>query len=159
MRNATLLFLIKKSDGRITDICLAMKKRGFGTGRWNGAGGKVRDSESIQEAVIRETREEIGVPPKNLLKVAELSFSFPHNPSWDQMVHTYFSEEWSGELSESEEMKPQWFSVSEIPFREMWPDDPLWLSKALDGKLLKASFVFGEGDVIKSHKVKVVKNF
>jgi hypothetical protein len=28
MRNVSLLFLIKKTDGKISDICLAMKKRG-----------------------------------------------------------------------------------------------------------------------------------
>jgi len=39
LRNATLVFLIKKSQGEITDICLAMKKRGFGMNRWNRVGG------------------------------------------------------------------------------------------------------------------------
>ncbi len=43
MRDCTLLFLIKKNDGVITDVCLAMKKRGFGAGRWNGVGGKVTE--------------------------------------------------------------------------------------------------------------------
>jgi hypothetical protein len=36
MRNVSLLFLVKKTDGKISEICLAMKKRGFGMGRWNG---------------------------------------------------------------------------------------------------------------------------
>jgi hypothetical protein len=48
MRNATLLFLIKKSGDQISEICLAMKKRGFGVGRWNGAGGKVSQGETIE---------------------------------------------------------------------------------------------------------------
>jgi len=43
LRNATLVFLIKKSQGKITDICLAMKKRGFGMNRWNGVGEKETD--------------------------------------------------------------------------------------------------------------------
>jgi hypothetical protein len=34
-KQATLLFLIKDQK-----ILLAMKKRGFGKGRWNGVGGK-----------------------------------------------------------------------------------------------------------------------
>lgn len=58
IRQATLCLLIK--DGK---ILLAMKKRGFGVGRWNGAGGKF-DSEKDKDilgAAIRETKEEIGV--------------------------------------------------------------------------------------------------
>ena len=60
LRNATLVFLIKRIDGEIKDICLAMKKRGFGVNRWNGVGGKVDDqNETIEEAAKRETKEEI----------------------------------------------------------------------------------------------------
>ena len=61
LRNSTLVFLIKKNNGSITDICLAMKKRGFGKGRWNGVGGKVEAGETIEAAAMREAREEIGV--------------------------------------------------------------------------------------------------
>jgi hypothetical protein len=41
LRDSTLLFLVKKdATGKITEICLAMKKRGFGAGRWNGVQGQ-----------------------------------------------------------------------------------------------------------------------
>lgn len=42
----TTLCLIRKGD----HILLGMKKRGFGEGRWNGFGGKVKDNESIDES-------------------------------------------------------------------------------------------------------------
>jgi len=45
---------------------LAMKKRGFGEGKWNGAGGKIEESESSEEGATRETREEFGIIPKSL---------------------------------------------------------------------------------------------
>ena len=47
LRDATLVFLIKRSQGKISEICLAMKKRGFGMNRWNGVGGKVEKDENI----------------------------------------------------------------------------------------------------------------
>ena len=78
--------------------------------RWNGVGGKVESSETIEDAAKRETKEEIDISPKDLQKVAELSFYFPHNNTWNQLVHVYFSESWVGEISESEEMRPKWFS-------------------------------------------------
>ena len=41
-------------------VLLGMKKRGFGKGRWNGFGGKVKEGETIEEATKRETLEEAG---------------------------------------------------------------------------------------------------
>ena len=158
LRNATLVFLIKKSlKGEIKDICLAMKKRGFGMNRWNGVGGKVDDqNETIEDAAKRETKEEVGVIVKELNKVAELSFYFPHNPVWDQIVHVYFSENWDGEPRESEEMNPKWFSKDELPFQDMWSGDIFWLPEVVKGNLLKAMFKFGEKDVVLDKKVNIV---
>ncbi|HEY4475691.1 MAG TPA: 8-oxo-dGTP diphosphatase [Candidatus Paceibacterota bacterium] len=156
LRNATLVFLVKKSRGEISHICLAMKKRGFGKNRWNGVGGKVDGEETIEEAAKRETEEEIDVSAKELNKVAEISFYFPHNPAWDQMVHVYFADSWDGEPKESEEMNPKWFSINEIPFQDMWPDDIFWLPEVMKGNLLKAMFKFGENDVVQSKKINIV---
>ncbi len=54
MRHATNSFLID-SDGR---VLLSMKKRGFGVGKWNGAGGKVKEVEKVEDAAAREICEE-----------------------------------------------------------------------------------------------------
>ncbi|MBI2030953.1 NUDIX domain-containing protein, partial [Candidatus Kaiserbacteria bacterium] len=55
MKQTTLCFLVGYDR-----MCLAMKKRGFGTGKWNGVGGKVHDGETIEQAAVREVHEEIG---------------------------------------------------------------------------------------------------
>ena len=52
-----------------------------------------------------------------------MSFTFPHNTAWSQNVYVYLCDEWEGESMESEEMKPQWFSIADIPYSKMWPDD------------------------------------
>jgi len=159
MRDATLCFLIKEKEGEIAEVCLAMKKRGFGVGRWNGVGGKVGDKnkETIEEALIRETQEEIGVALSKFHKVAELTFIFAPNKDWNQVVHTYFATEWEGEPQESEEMKPQWFAAAEIPFTSMWPDDIHWLPKVLEQNFVKAAFVFGKDDIILKKKLSAKK--
>jgi len=159
LRDSTLVFLIKKSKGQIVDMCLAMKKRGFGANRWNGVGGKIEGNETIEQAAIREAKEEIGVDVKNMEKVAELSFFFPHDPSGDQMVHVYVSENWDNEPIETEEMNPKWFSCSKIPFKEMWPDDIYWLPKMIKGKPLKGMFEFGENDVVLKKRVRATRKF
>ncbi len=157
LRDVTLIFLIKKTQGEITDICLAMKRRGFGVGPWNGVGGKIDETDkTIEDGAKREAKEEVGVSVSDLKKIAELSFCFVENSAWDQLVHVYFCEKWIGEPAESEEMKPKWFSIEEIPYRNMWPDDEFWLPKVLKGDQLKATFKFGENDVILEKEVNVV---
>ena len=160
MRNSTICILTRKNGEIIEEICLAMKKRGFGKGRWNGVGGKVKENETIVEAVFREANEEIGVDisPDSLVKVAELEFRFPHNPDWDQLVHVYLAYEWTGEPTESEEMKPKWFTLESIPYQSMWPDDKHWLPLVLKGKKVKAKFVFREGDIITHSKITPVQD-
>ncbi len=153
LRDVTLLFLVKKVDNKTTEICLAMKKRGFGAGRWNGVGGKLHESETIEAAAKRETEEEIGVAVQKMKKVAELTFHFTHNPSWDQVAHVFITEEWVGEPNESGEMRPAWYAVNSIPYESMWPDDVYWLPKVLTGDYVTATFTFGEGDVILQKEV------
>ncbi len=153
MRDATLLFLIKKDSQKIVDIFLPMKKRGFGAGRYNGVGGKVEAGESIEDALKRETKEEVSVIVDKLKKSAEITFIFPHNPKFDQLVHVYLADEWIGEPKESEEMKPCWFRVIDIPYKEMWPADIFWIPRVLEGKFIRARFVLGEGDAIREQEV------
>ena len=156
MRQATLCFLVKEKEGKINEICLAMKKRGFGVGRWNGFGGKVKEDETIERAMERETEEESKVDIKSFYKVAELSFFFPHNSDWDQQVYVYLCKDWTGEPKESEEMKPQWFLTSDIPFGEMWSDNIHWLPEVIGGELLKARFVFDKADEILEKEIQKV---
>lgn len=158
LKQATLVFLIKKSDLGIQDMCLAMKKRGFGMNKWNGVGGKVESGETIEQAAIRETEEEIAVHIQDIDKVAELTFHFTHNPSWDQVVHVYLAESWNGEPTESEEMRPQWYTVDSIPYDNMWPDDKFWLPKIVQGNKLKASFTLDENDTILDQQIDIVDN-
>ena len=158
LKQATLVFLIRKSDLGIQDICLAMKKRGFGMNKWNGVGGKVESGETIEQAAIRETEEGIAVHIQDIDKVAELTFHFTHNPSWDQVVHVYLAESWSGDPTESEEMRPQWYTVDSIPYDNMWPDDKFWLPEIVQGNKLKASFTLDENDTILDQQIDIVDN-
>ncbi len=144
MQKATLIFLVEKEQGNINKICLAMKKRGFGMGKWNGAGGKVDPDESIEECAKRETEEEIRVTPNTLVSVGDITFHFPHRSEWDQQVFIFFCDSWSGDPKESEEMRPEWFATDSLPFAEMWSSDAHWLAEAIEGKQIHGSIVFGE---------------
>jgi len=137
-------------------ILLGMKKRGFGAGRWNGFGGKVDGEETIEQAAKREIEEEAGIKVEKLDKVGVIEFEFKGNPEILQ-VHIFKSDNFLGQPIESEEMKPQWFHVDEIPFKEMWPDDEHWMPLFLRGKKFRGKFIFGESDVILKQELLEVK--
>jgi len=151
----SLLFLRREDQ-----VLLAMKKRGFGEGRWNGVGGKVEAGETIESAMIRETQEEISVTPTIYEKVGDIRFDefFKGEPTL-MHVHIFVASEWEGEPVESEEMKPKWFSTTDIPYTEMWSDDPYWLPQVLDGKKISADFKLDVNDTIIDHTVVEVMSF
>ena len=144
MRNSTLCYVLRESPKR--QILLGLKKRGFGVGKLDGFGGKVEKSESIEEAAVRELFEETGVKAsvEGLEKVGELACEFPAKPEWTQMVHVFLVKEWQGWPAESEEMKPEWAEVENLPFERMWKCDRHFVPLVLKGKRVKGKLVFNE---------------
>jgi 8-oxo-dGTP diphosphatase/2-hydroxy-dATP diphosphatase len=149
------LTLVLAIDHDARRILLGMKKRGFGAGKWNGFGGKVESGETIEQAALREFTEESGATATNLEKVAVHDFQFENDMSQILRVHV-FTAQVSGEPREMEEMRPQWFDFDAVPYDQMWTDDIHWLPLVLAGKKMKASFVFGEGDVVARHTIDIV---
>jgi 8-oxo-dGTP pyrophosphatase MutT (NUDIX family) len=141
MKQTTLCFLLRKEK-----ILLAMKKRGFGVGKWNGVGGKLLEGEDVKTAMVREIKEEIGVDvlPSDLKEMGTLEFHFEDNSDWDNYCHVFTTTLWFGESSESEEMRPQWYEKSALPFENMWLDDSLWLPLVLQDKKVQAVFNFNK---------------
>lgn len=137
-------------------VLLGMKKRGFGMGRWNGFGGKLQEGETIKEAVLREIKEEAGVIATGIKQRGIIDFEFKGNPEILE-VHIFKGDKIEGELRESEEMKPQWFHIDEIPFDEMWPDDKHWFPLFLQDKKFHGKFLFDESDSILEMKLEEVK--
>ncbi len=141
-------------------ILLAMKKRGFGAGFWNGVGGKAKLGESVSIAVRREAWEEIGIHVIEAEKVALLHFYFPEDEGkkdWNQDVHVFFIKRWLGKPKESEEMNPQWFKIDDLPFEEMWADDRFWLPRVLLGEKIEGWFRFDEKTGLLDQEIKNVE--
>jgi len=136
-------------DGR---LLLGMKKRGFGARWWNGFGGKIEEGETIEEAAHRELTEEAGIVAFDLNKLGILEFSWEGKPEILE-VHIFKALDFKGEPAETEEMKPQWFDVSEIPFDKMWPDDKYWFPLFLADKKFNGRFLFDESDNVLEHSL------
>lgn len=141
LRPRTLCFLLQEYK-----VLLGYKKRGFGQGKWLGIGGKVETDEAIEDAATREMKEEVGIEPLEIQKIATLNFYFPHkvDENWNQQVFVFITSAWNGNPIESEEMKPQWFAKAEIPYEAMWDDAKHWLPYILKKQPIMAEFLFDE---------------
>ncbi len=131
-------------------ILLILKKRGLGTGKINGPGGRVEAGETWEEAAVRETREETGITPLQLSAAAELRFQFVDGYSLDVRVFT--ASAWTGTLAACDEADPFWQNDSALPWHRMWADDSLWLPEVLAAKRVRAWFVF-DGDAMREARV------
>jgi len=139
------------------NLLLGMKKRGFGEGRWNGFGGKVKENETIEQSLIREMQEEAGIKVIKQEKIGILEFE--NEAEKDILeVHYYKILEFSGEPKESEEMLPKWFNIHELPFDKMWPDDRYWMPLFLKNKKFKGKFFFKDKNTIINHSLDIVDN-
>jgi 8-oxo-dGTP diphosphatase/2-hydroxy-dATP diphosphatase len=144
-----------KKDGQ---ILLGMKKRGFGVGRWNGFGGKLKSGETIEQAAKRETQEECGIEVEELEKVGLIEFEFEKDSEILE-VHFFNIQDFSGKPIETEEMRPRWFDFDKIPFDSMWPDDPFWMPLFLADEKFKGRFLFDKnGNKVLRKRLEVVKN-
>ena len=142
-KQVKLFTLCIVADG--DQVLLGMKKRGFGEGKWNGFGGKVGDGETVEAAARRELEEECGLIAQVLEHRAQFEFVSDADPTVLR-VHVFFVDGYEGELRETEEMRPKWFSHDEIPFGEMWADDIYWLPRFLKGERLRGTFYFDDLD-------------
>lgn len=135
MTEGTLVYMFKANQ-----VLLAMKKRDFGQGKWNGPGGKMAPEETPAQAGVRETQEEIGVTPVLDEALGQIQYHDAVHGDW--VVHVYRTETWTGEPTESDEMKPQWFSVTDIPYDTMWSGDDQWMPLVIKGQRFQAEMWF-----------------
>ncbi|HLP79783.1 MAG TPA: 8-oxo-dGTP diphosphatase [Acidobacteriota bacterium] len=150
MKEYTLVFVLDEKNKK---ILLGMKKRGFGMGNWNGFGGKVNPGESVYAAAERELHEECGLTSKQLTAVGTNEFTFADG--MQLKVFNFVCTKYTGTVQESDEMKPEWFSYTSIPYDTMWPDDKYWVPFILDHKTTVGTFFFKDQKTIGSQDIKI----
>lgn len=152
---STLAYIIKDNQ-----VLLGLKKRGFGTGKLNGYGGKVEvESETILEGVCREVKEEAGIDVKVSENDACAKLDFWMAEDLVFVCYVFLVHQWSNEPIETDEMQPHWFPISELPLAQMWIDDPYWLPQVLQGEKLSGSvYLSKDGATILRTELKAVES-
>ncbi|MTI12516.1 8-oxo-dGTP diphosphatase [Sansalvadorimonas verongulae] len=134
---ATLVFVFKDDQ-----VLLIKKKRGLGAGKINGPGGKLEPGETPEQCAIREVQEELHVTPENLTYHGENLFQFTNGYSIH--VHIYSTDQFEGTPTETDEAIPVWYPTNNLPYKEMWADDELWLPLVLEGKSFTGRYIFDD---------------
>lgn len=106
-------------------------------------GGKVAVGEKPENCVVRETLEETGLHIKNPRQIGMVHFYKDNRrdaPEWSS--HVFLSREFTGTLTEGREGRLKWFSIDQLPFHEMWEDDPFWVVHVFDETPFEARFYY-----------------
>lgn len=86
----------------------------------------MEEGETFEEGAARELEEESALRALDLIKRGYLVFRMEEAGKYLK-VHIYETWIFEGEVTESDEMRPQWFAENAVPYDRMWPDDQHWL--------------------------------
>jgi 8-oxo-dGTP pyrophosphatase MutT (NUDIX family) len=141
MKIASLGFIVQRDL-----VLLGEKKRAeIGTGKLNGAGGKLekRDRGDIEKCLVRETQEEFGVTPTEFRKTARILFYA--GGVLDFEVHIFLVTTWEGEAKETESMHaPAWYPIHALPYDRMHDSDLHWIDAVFKGDPFTAHVYYRE---------------
>ena len=107
--------LLIRSDGKVLLGLRALSKKTW-PGHWDTIGGHVEDGETLEQALVREVQEEIGVTPVHFELIATVRERRPEKYG-HALHHIYAVAKWQGGDPANvcdEHTELQWFSVNEM---------------------------------------------
>ena len=120
-------------------------------GKWNGLGGKFEESESPEECVIREVKEESGLDILNPLLKGFITFpAFDEFEDWYVFVFT--ADNFCGELIDSPEGNLKWIPDNQLFDLPLWEGDKIFMEWLDQEKFFSAKFYYENGSY-KEHSV------
>ena len=149
MQLATLCYI--KKNNQTLMLHRVKKENDIHEGKWNGLGGKFEASETPEECVIREVKEESGLNIFNPKLHGFISF-----PAFDQVqdwfVFIFTASDFTGEIIDSEEGILQWIDDEKLDSLNLWEGDKIFMDWLNRDDFFSAKFIYKNKSLV-SHSV------
>ncbi|MBI4426161.1 MAG: NUDIX domain-containing protein [Candidatus Kerfeldbacteria bacterium] len=135
-------------------VLLAQRPGGPDASKWNGLGGTMKTKERAHEAAKRLAKAAVGLTVDPGEPLGTVTYHHPMHGHWD--VTVFRSQSITGTPKKTKLVRPQWFAVNDLPFKEMWPGDHLFMYRVLEEKPFTIDIWFDEAGNIAKQQVEFV---
>ena len=122
MRNTTLCYLQRGDE--VLMLHRVKKEKDINKDKWIGVGGHFEDSESPEDCVLREVREETGLTLTSCRLRGVITFLYG---SITEYMHLFTADGFTGEMHSCDEGVLAWKKRSEILSLPLWEGDKIFL--------------------------------
>lgn len=147
MQNTTLIYI--ENDSKYLMLHRTKKEHDCNKGKWIGIGGKFNETESPEECVVREVKEETGL---TLLSMEYRGIvTFVSDDNFTEYMHIFWSKDFSGTLCECDEGELEWIEKSKMNALPHWKGDEIFLNLLeLRVPFFSLKLVYEKGVLIKA---------
>jgi len=124
MQNTTLVYI--ENDSKYLMLHRTKKEHDCNKGKWIGIGGKFNETESPEECVVREVKEETGLTLLSMEYRGIVTFVSDNN--FTEYMHIFWSKDFSGTLCECDEGELEWVEKSKMNALPHWKGDEIFLN-------------------------------
>ncbi len=147
MQNTTLIYI--ENDSKYLMLHRTKKEHDCNKGKWIGIGGKFNETESPEECVVREVKEETGLTLLSMEYRGIVTFVSDNN--FTEYMHIFWSKDFSGTLCECDEGELEWIEKSKMNALPHWKGDEIFLNLLeLRVPFFSLKLVYEKGVLIKA---------
>ena len=125
MINTTLCYITRGDE--VLMLHRVKKKNDINQDKWIGIGGKFEGTESPDECLLREAREETGLTLERWQCRGVVTF-LTDDPAQGEFMYLFTADEFSGELKECDEGDLQWVKREFLDSLPKWEGDQIFLN-------------------------------
>lgn len=145
----TVLCYIKKENQYLM-LHRNKKKKDMNKDKWVGIGGHIEANETIEEALLREVKEETGLTLVSYKNRGYIKFV---NDDYEEEMFLFSSNEFEGEIIDCLEGELSWIDESEIFSLNLWEGDKYFLKPLINNeKYFNLELIYSKNKLIKCIK-------
>ncbi len=149
MTHGVLVYCVKDNQA-----LLAQRLGGPDASKWNGIGGVMKAKERAHDAAKRLAKAAAGLIVDPGEPLGTVTYHHPVHGHWD--VTVFRAQSIKGRPKKTKLANPKWFSVNDLPFKEMWLGDHLFMYRVLEEQPFTIEIWFDEEDRIAKQQVEFV---